>query len=215
MTPAQEAVNALSMFAPLAWCYACRVAEWAPHGPGDGAVYTWNFWLVLLGTCVHLPFSFGYHVRVALGGAGVMWPLSCSVDNPYRRLDSSAIHLCCALYAIALSGGAPRYSAAAALFNAYAVALQWQAKVVPRRNQRNLAVGVLAYLFPLLLRGDWPNACFACACAGPGFYVFLTYPFGGYSHAVFHLTLAGLLQALLASAQHAHSALVAPGWLER
>jgi hypothetical protein len=57
--------------------------------------------LLIFSTLVHCPFSFIYHLRCAMG----IYPTrEAKLHNPWRRLDHTFIHFCCAVYSYALSG---------------------------------------------------------------------------------------------------------------
>lgn len=192
MTPKQEVANALSMVVPAAWV----LASWRM----GGYMLTWCSCLIVSSTICHAPISVYYHLRVALSGVG-RWPLGCAIDNTPRRLDQTGIHLVSSVVAYALSGGSVAYSMAAAAFNAFAIRLQWLPEVQPLRNQRNVAISTALYMLPMIWRRDWTNLAKALTWGLPAAYSFAKYPFGGYSHAIFHVLTGGVMQALVASTQ--------------
>lgn len=104
------------------------------------------------------------------------------------------------LYAYALSGGSILYLFLTLLFNAWSIEQQWRPEVRPSRNQRNLTIAGIMHCLPLVWRQDWHNLCLACAFILPSSFCFIRYPFGGYSHALFHVLSTGVFHALLASA---------------
>jgi len=192
MTPRQEVANAVSMGVPTLYLLYC----WHT----GGYVLTWCSRLVIIGSAVHSPLSMYYHMRVALSGAG-LYPLRCPIDNTPRRLDQTGIHVLHCFAALALSGGCVAYTLAATLFNMSCIRLQWQQEVVPKRNQRNVFISSFLYLLPMVWRCDWTNLARYFTWAIPGVYCFVKYPLGGYSHAIFHVLLGGVLQALVSSTQ--------------
>lgn len=192
MTVRQEVANALTMLVPTAWV----LTSWRL----GGYTLTSSSCLLVLSVALHMPFSVYYHLRVALSHAG-KWPLPCTIDNTPRRLDQTGIHLAHATAAVALSGGQIAFALAALAFNAAAVAQQWRREVAPLRNQRNIGLSVLLCVLPMIWRGDWADLSAAVAWGLPGVLLFSFYPFGGYSHAIFHVLMGGYSQALVMSTQ--------------
>ena len=191
MTCNQEVANAISMAFPLV--YAAIMF--------DRAQLNSCSWVLLAAVAQHLPWSVAYHLRVAMSAAGVA-PLKCPVDNPWRRLDQTAMHVVCIMWAFVLSGGRhPPYLIFSTLFNLRAISQLWEVVVVPPRNQRNLFVGMLVYLAPVICRGDLFNLIGALSFVLPGIFIFATYAFGGYSHAIFHVYSIGYLHYLVAATQ--------------
>jgi hypothetical protein len=153
---------------------------------------------VVAAICLHAPFSCLYH-----------WCYShCNGPNHWsRRLDQSFIHVASALMTYASSGSAD-YFLANALYNADCVRLQFRNPVRPRQNQARIAISILAYLLPIVKRGDlelFGRLFVLFAVSG---WLFASYPLGGWSHAAFHLVVALVPPLLLAAATRLDSSSV-------
>lgn len=97
----------------------------------------------------------------------------------------SMLHVYSSLIAYAFSGS-PKFLVALGIFNIDSIYRQFLKKVVPSRNQIRLIVATMASAIPVLLRKDFDFFLKLWSIKGLGFLVFATYPFGGWSHAVFH-----------------------------
>mmetsp|Transcript_73593 Transcript_73593/g.204510 ORF Transcript_73593/g.204510 Transcript_73593/m.204510 type:complete len:321 (-) Transcript_73593:96-1058(-) len=202
MEPNEEYANALSMLAPLLAC-ACYVLL---HPQASI-----NVWICVVGQFLHMPFSMMYHVQMARLQKQVH-----PVDNPWRVLDQTFILLVAAMWAVALAG-VLWYGLVVACLSLLYIYWLWK-DLSDVRNGRpadpskggapgrrhSLLMMVLIYLVPPLLHGDWVDTlvayCFFAASAS----IFVTYPFGGYSHAVFHLVLAPYQWFVLCAADSVH-----------
>lgn len=208
MTGAQELANAASMALPLAWACCCPAGSplytdgsASPFDRAEMQSWTRSTCAMLLALVGSTTCSILYHLRCAGAAFGLAsMPLACRVDNPWRRLDHTAIHVTWIIWTYALSCTAyPWYTALAGLFNACAIALIWRREVVPNRNQLNVLIGILLYLLPMLWRRDFFNLSSALAWMVPGVIIFRTYALGGYSHAIFHVFEMGFTHSMLKS----------------
>lgn len=68
------------------------------------------------------------------------------------------------------------------------------------RNQRNILIAILLYIAPLVWRNDVKNLTGALLGFIPAGFIFSTYVFGGYSHAIFHLFMGVFAYFILQSA---------------
>lgn len=102
------------------------------------------------------------------------------IENPWRRLDMTFIHLACIGYSFALSKS-PGYAALSCVVNAAAAAQLWERKRNNRRrNNRNIMIGVITYLLPMAWRFDLTNLLGALVSLAAASLVFIIYPFGGW-----------------------------------
>ncbi|CAB9503060.1 expressed unknown protein [Seminavis robusta] len=148
--------------------------------------------LFITAGCVsQLPFSFLYHWKYA----HALTP-SQRTDHWSRRMDQSMIHVSSALSCYGTSGYWD-YFLVNCIYNADSIYRQFQPKVIPRRNQGRLGVAIAAWAIPVLRRGEWDMFMQLVVTLGIGFFLFLRYPIGGWSHAAFHLTLIPLMALLM------------------
>lgn len=166
-----------------------------------------SVWLCALGSWIHMPFSMMYHIQMARWQER-MHP----VDNPWRVFDQTFIHVAAAMWTFGLSGYIWYGDIVSALCALYIYWLwidyfdvsngrpAYPGKGGAPGRRHSILMMVFVYLLPPFLRGDYINA--ACAL---GFFilsaaVFVTYPFGGYSHSIFHVLLMPYYWFILRSA---------------
>ena len=147
-----------------------------------------------MGVVTHAPFSFLYHWRYATK----LHP-SKRLEHWSRRLDHAFIHFASACMAYATSGNI-NYFALNAVYNLDCAYKQFEEKVRPRRNQTRIAMSILLYILPVFQRecyGDFAQLILIFTLGG---WFFITYPIGGWSHAMFHLVIAFLPHVIMVSA---------------
>jgi hypothetical protein len=190
-----EVFSAVTMLAPSLYglslvSYLLEVASF-PH-----AVKA-----LLVASCLHCPVSMAYHFTNAA------WQ-KYSYDmmlTPFRLADVVAIHISCIVFGWALSHGSLSYTCVGALVNLFFIA-----RLVREYSARNpgtrkdvigVAICVLIYTAPMLLRGDISNyfgAIFffvlACVCHASNDHLH------DLGHGFFHLFLVPYFHFLLASA---------------
>jgi hypothetical protein len=187
MTPIQEISNAVTMVLPT-W-----VIAWNACLNSSSMVV-----LLLVGSCIHLPFSLLYHTCAAL---------KCypdRIDNDLRRLDQSMQHVVGTMFSFALSGSF-KYAALNLIFNAMCIRRLWDADT-SNDGKRWISVMqcILMYTLPIIWRGDVYNYVLAISSIGVGGLCFIPCMncrvFNGWGHTVFHLLLSVYAQALANSA---------------
>jgi hypothetical protein len=187
MLPAQEFANAFSMVCPAIVTLWCAL------------VYKHTLVTALLvGTLMHLPVSFAYHLFAALQR------LPDRLDNDFRRLDQTLQHVACVIFAYATTG-LVHYALACSFFNALGVFMLWHPKTSnDGRRWIPIIMCVHLYMIPMLWRGDGTNfaVAFESMWIGGVFFVpFINYDFfHGWGHCVFHLALCVHSYALAESA---------------
>mmetsp|Transcript_7833 Transcript_7833/g.8668 ORF Transcript_7833/g.8668 Transcript_7833/m.8668 type:complete len:324 (+) Transcript_7833:156-1127(+) len=221
MTATQERWNALTMLPNLVYCLYYILSEvWIPKTTSTEEMIPYNttttttilmnnnnescfleekttaplaVWAVVMGICVQVPFSFLYHWKYAHA-------LGLSRTNHWsRRMDHVSIHTACIFFSYATSGSWD-YLFVNILFNLDCIYRQFQHKVIPRRNQIRVGLSIIAYLVPLLTRGEialFVQCWIVLHCSG---WFFIKYPVGGWSHSVFHIILTLLPPLLLQAA---------------
>lgn len=184
MTPTQEVCNAATMLLPsLALVLSCHPkrthADW-----------------ILLGTCMHLPSSFAYHLQCALDSKGDR------IDNDLRRLDQSMQHAVAPMFAYALSHGSWSVAALNLPLNVYGIAKLWDPSTCnDGRRWRLVGLSMLLYTAPMLIRRDWAGCSCAAAYGTLGAALFVnSRALGGWGHCGFHVCMAGFGLALARSA---------------
>lgn len=139
---------------------------------------------VVLGICLHAPFSFIYHWKYAHA-------LSAAARSRHwsRRMDQSMIHVCSMFMSYAVSGSW-NYFAANALYNLDCCLRQFRPTVRPKSNQMRILISMIAYTLPLVKRGEWADFGQLWAVFLVSGWFFVRYPVGGWSHAIFHFVVA-------------------------
>ena len=141
------------------------------------------------------------------------------VDNKFRRLDQTWIHISGSLMSYALSASIA-YFAAAALFNGVSVANLWvkentNAQLARRRRLTNVLICTIGQGAPLFPRGDVENGLGAITSflAAAGLFV-VNSKLEGWGHCLFHVLLIPYMAFLCRSAVAAETGIVtceAPG----
>jgi hypothetical protein len=223
MTPLQERVNAITVIPGAFYCFLFLLSgAWldkslveqvreeitnADYVDESGCLSS-SWWLPHLhalpplpvvaaafGVMLHAPFSFLYHWHYAHRLA----PGLARTTHWSRRLDQAMIHVCSISMAYATSGRLDFFMANL-LFNMDCIYRQFKTSVRPRRNQIRLFISVIAYTIPILRRGDMELFSTLWAVFGVSFWLFGTYPIGGWSHSVFHLCIAFVPHLLMVAA---------------
>lgn len=130
-------------------------------------------------------------------------PPSKRLEHWSRRLDHAFIHFASACMAYATSGRTD-YLLLNAIYNLDCAYRQFEVKVRPRRNQIRIAISIFLYILPVLCRGyfeDFAKLVLIFTLSG---WFFVTYPIGGWSHAMFHVIIAFLPHVIMNSACKLH-----------
>lgn len=101
-------------------------------------------------------------------------------------MDQTMLHVYASLLSYAFSGRLDFFLVNVA-FNADSIYRQWEKQIIPRRNQTRLILSILSFTLPILEREDYRYFGELWGAMGLAFAVFALYPFGGWSHTVFHL----------------------------
>lgn len=149
------------------------------------ALPPWTILAVIVGTTVHMPFSFLYH-----------WKYAHSLDRVSRlnhwsrRMDHSMIHFASAMFSYASSGSVD-FFLACALFNLHGMYRHFcsSSPCRPRSNQLRILIAILTYSLPLLRRGDLDKFGLFWLVVATSMWLFSKYPIGGWSHSAFHLLI--------------------------
>ena len=108
-------------------------------------------YLQILGTILHFPFSFYYHIGCAKHAFN--HPIDCVA----RKLDQTFVHVASMLYAYALSKSM-LYTCGCILLNSYFILRLWVLPIYAPSYDRawerrmNMFIGVMMYLLPILVR---------------------------------------------------------------
>ena len=101
-------------------------------------------------------------------------------------MDQTMLHVYSALLSYAFSGRMD-YFLVNAILNADCIAKLWEKQIIPVRNQTRLILSILSFTLPILEIGDYDYFGRLWGTMLAAFAVFGAYPFGGWSHTVFHL----------------------------
>ena len=223
MTPLQEKLNALTVLPSPMYClYFIVSGEWI-NIQNDyvdlnmsfideydfKSESCWDSWLfpdlrampplpvilAALGVILHFPFSFIYHWKYAIE----LPPGFPRIGHWSRRLDHCFIHVISACFSLC-SSGSWIYFCLCVLFNSNCAILHFKKKISPRRNQIRLAVALTLGAVPFLIRGEIHIFTQILSLLMISGWLFITYPFGGWSHALFHIVVAFIPRIVIQSA---------------
>ena len=111
-------------------------------------------------------------------------------------MDQAMLHVSSAMNAFGTCGFWD-YFFVNALFAADSFYRQFEAKVIPKRNQSRLGVALVAWTLPVLKRGDYEMFCQLLGVLAVGIFFFVKYPIGGWSHSAFHVITTALVPLLM------------------
>lgn len=132
---------------------------------------------------IHTPISVYYHLLCAFKlPAGPK-----RMDHWARRLDQALIHVMSGLLAYGTSGNWDFFLAVTA-FNLDCIYRLFQKGIhKPRRILIRMMIAFLSPALPVLVRGDFMTFLQIITIDALAGWLFAAYPFGGWSHGVFHL----------------------------
>ena len=182
-------------------------------GPSDvnGCISSWVFpylrylppptvLAIGVGTILHTPASFLYHWKYCTDPN-----VPNKIDHWSRRLDQCLVHFTGALWSYGTSASLS-YFTLNLLYNLDCIRLQCQPAIIPRRNQVRILLCVVLYTAPLVFMSNefgeeglmtflrfWKVFLW-------GVFFFVAYPFGGWSHTMFHLVTISLPAILMSHA---------------
>jgi len=149
------------------------------------AIPPWTSLAVALGIAIHTPASINYHLYCAYKiPAG---PLR--LDHWSRRLDQAMMHFMSLCWSYGSSGHWD-YTLAAMAFNLDSIYRLYRRPFRPRNVLMRFGIAIMIQTLPFLRAG------FVLLCVklfliyATSAFIFSRYPFGGYSHGVFHLVMA-------------------------
>mmetsp|Transcript_3934 Transcript_3934/g.5691 ORF Transcript_3934/g.5691 Transcript_3934/m.5691 type:complete len:408 (+) Transcript_3934:308-1531(+) len=148
--------------------------------------------VVFFAITLHAPFSMVYHWKYAT----TLPPGLPRLSHWSRRLDHAFIHVSSALISFGTSGSW-KYCFVNAAYNMDCIYKQFLPEMAPRRNQVRILVGMLAYILPLLMRGETLLYMEIFLLMVVMSVIFATYPFGGWSHSIFHIVMMALPPLLM------------------
>jgi len=210
MTKAQEVFNALTMLPyPLIGLYFTLTGKWLFQGKGSSSSEDYRFdddqcifssllpdlyaappiptLAIVLGLVLHSPCSIYYHLLCAFK----LPPGPERLTHWSRRLDQSMIHVMSFLNSYGSSGSVD-YTILGLLF-----ALDSIYHLHHQPSHKPLVRMIVAFAFPILpLLTPMNNGYFTMEAMQLIFiysvsgWLFVTYPFGGWSHGIFHLVCA-------------------------
>jgi hypothetical protein len=149
---------------------------------------------VVVGICVHAPWSFIYHWIYAHTMSATQRTKHWS-----RRMDQSFIHVASTFMCYGTSGNI-QFFLINTLYNLDCIRRQFRPTVRPKQNQMRIIISIIAYTLPLLKHGEYHTFVQLWILFMISGYFFLQYPVGGWSHAVFHIVIAFVPPLLLRTA---------------
>jgi len=198
MTPMQERFNAITMLPGMIYSiHFCWLV--ASSNQQSGGAKSWLPPLSVIAsavaTLVHSSCSMLYHWKYA---TTIIEP-SKRIEHWSRRLDSASIHFASAFASYSTTGRVD-YFILNVLFNLDSSLKHAEEEVQPRRNLNRIGISILLYILPVLVYGHYDLfAQYLIMFALCG-WLFVRYPFGGWSHGMFHLVLTFLPYLVLTGA---------------
>lgn len=213
MTTNQELWNAITMLPPLLYAlYFCFGGQWLTQSNIDQVQLSLkeeDDWMAsfssssciqsslfpnlhsmpppttianMMATVLHSPCSIYYHLLCAYKIA----PGPKRMDHWARRLDQAMIHFMSFMIFYSISANI-EYSLLVMVFNIDCMYRLFQKVVRPKRTLYRMIISFTLPLLPLLVRGEigmFVTLIFINSASG---WLFVAYPFGGWSHSAFHL----------------------------
>ena len=140
---------------------------------------------IFLGLLLHSPCSMYYHLLCA-------FKLQSGPERLHhwsRRLDQAMIHIMGVFIAYGITGSL-KYCLGTLMFALDSAFRLFKPGFKPKWNQARMLVSMLLTAVPVCLNGDDGEGKKLFAIYAIGSWLFLCYPFGGYSHGFFHIVLA-------------------------
>ena len=192
MTKQQEIANAFTMVTPAIYLIKFVIEKYQIQESHP------MVFVVMIGTLMHLPISFTYHLCVGYGR------YRDRLDNDMRRLDQSMQLVVGTMFAFALSGSI-WYTMTVMVINLNGLFLLWSDKTSnDGKRWFSVMVCICLYIAPMLVRNDFENFYPAFASMVLGGTAFIPEKnkswFGGWGHTLFHISLWYFSKALAASA---------------
>ena len=137
--------------------------------------------MITIACTLHSPCSMCYHILCAYK----LPPGHKRMDHWSRRLDQAMIHFVSFMFAYATSGNRD-YFFFSMLFNIDCMYRLFQKEIRPKRTLYRMAAAFLLPVLPLLVRGEAGAVFQLLVIYGISAWLFAKYPFGGWSHCMFH-----------------------------
>ena len=140
---------------------------------------------VALGYILHSPCSMFYHYLCA-------FKLDTAPQRMHhwsRRLDQSMIHILGCFVNFGISGSIA-YCLMTLAFSVDSIVRLFKPGFRPKENQIRMVMTMLCSVMPAVIYGYYDDASKIALIYAFSAWIFAKYPFGGYSHGIFHLVAA-------------------------
>jgi len=140
---------------------------------------------IVLGYLFHAPCSIYYHLLCAFK----LPPGKKRLDHWSRRLDQSMIYVMsvCTCYG---TSGSPQYALASILLSIDSIYRLHQPTHRPNNILLRMILAFSMPILPVIVYGYYEEAIQFIIIYALSGWIFAAYPFGGYSHSIFHLVAA-------------------------
>jgi len=140
---------------------------------------------IVMGYLFHAPCSICYHLLCAFK----LPPGKMRLDHWSRRLDQSMIYIMsvCTSYG---TSGSRQYALASMLFSIDSIYRLYQPIHRPRSILLRMILAFSMPVLPAIVYGYYEEAMQFIIIFALSGWIFAAYPFGGYSHSIFHLIAA-------------------------
>ena len=140
---------------------------------------------IALGYMLHSPCSMLYHYLCA-------YKLDTApqrMEHWSRRLDQSMIHILGCFINFGISGSIP-YCLMTLAFSVDSIVRLFKPGFRPKENQIRMGLTMSFNVMPAVIYGYYDDAAKIALIYAISAWIFAKYPFGGYSHGIFHLVAA-------------------------
>jgi hypothetical protein len=140
---------------------------------------------VVLGYLLHSPCSIYYHLMCAFK----LKTAPERINHWSRRLDQAMIHGMAVFINYGISGSLS-YCLATLVFSFDSAFRLFKPGFRPKSNQVRMLISLITTALPVIMNGSHEEFLQLLIIYAISSWIFLAYPFGGYSHGIFHLAMA-------------------------
>ncbi len=153
--------------------------------PNLHALPPWTTMSVVIGYMLHSPCSIYYHYMCAFK----LRTAKERLNHWSRRLDQAMIHIMGVFIAFGTSGSI-KFSLVTLMFSLDSAFRLFKPGFEPKSNQIRMMIAFIISILPMIKHGLYEELLKFLAIYGTFGWIFIAYPFGGYSHGIFHLGMA-------------------------
>jgi hypothetical protein len=153
--------------------------------PNLHALPPWTTISVVIGFMLHSPCSIYFHLMCAFK----LHTWQERLNHWSRRLDQAMIHIMGVFIVFGMSGNI-RLGVIQLLFSIDSSYRLFQPGFRPRSNQIRILISIILTTLPAIMYEHYEDFTYLIVINLISTWIFVAYPFGGYSHGIFHLVIA-------------------------